>query len=87
MVVTIPRIEQHDGSPFNLATYRISDNCPICGQKRGKPYGTISWDGSMKLHCDGWRNPCGHIDKYSDVRKYGERIKRKEPRAIKPIEV
>ena len=45
----------------------ISDFCPKCGQKRGKP--------ALKRFCeDGewydvscWQNPCGHIDKYQDV--------------------
>jgi hypothetical protein len=41
--------------------------CPKCGGKRGETYRTLSYDGSLRVQCDGWHNPCGHIDKYSDV--------------------
>ena len=48
-------------------TVRISELCPLCGEKRGEPY-------PYRFHEDGewhdvqkWDNPCGHIDKYRDV--------------------
>ena len=69
MKVTIPSIEEHAGYPGNKMTIEISDFCPVCGEKRGEPYPTISYDGSRRLDVDGWKNPCGHIDKYSAVRE------------------
>jgi hypothetical protein len=43
--------------------------CPVCGDKRGEVYRTLSYDGSLRVNCDGWQNPCGHVDKYPDVLK------------------
>lgn len=65
--VTIPACVQHEG------VYSIDVNiewlCPVCGGPRGPVYETVSYDGSRRLHCHGWVNPCGHIDKYSAVRR------------------
>ena len=36
-------------------------------------YRTLSFDGSRRLGCDGWHNPCGHVDSYADVRKEASR--------------
>ncbi len=69
MQVTIPITRNHEGFTGNLRTFVISDNCPVCGGPRGQTYSTISYDGSRRLHCDGWKNPCGHVDYYSDVIK------------------
>jgi hypothetical protein len=69
MKVTIPRITEHAGYPGNLITVIISDNCPVCGGKRGEKFSTLSYDGSRRLCVDGWNNPCGHVDYYVDVRK------------------
>lgn len=77
MKVTIPARTEHNG--YAIATYEISDNCPVCGKPRGKVFGTHSFDGSRRMNVDGWRNDCGHIDKYSDVRKEGKRVAYKEP--------
>jgi hypothetical protein len=41
--------------------------CPECGEKRGDVYQTWIMDGSYRVHCDGWKNPCGHIDPYWKV--------------------
>lgn len=43
--------------------------CPQCGDMRGEPRPAISYDGSRRLGVDGWSNPCGHIDYYSEIRK------------------
>lgn len=67
MKVTIPRIVEHAGFVGNLITVEISDNCPVCGGPRGELYQTHSYDGSRRLSCDGWKNPCGHVDRYADV--------------------
>lgn len=77
MIVTIPSTTEHAG--FGLATYEISDECPKCGEQRGKVFGTHSFDGSRRMNVDGWRNKCGHTDKYCDVRKEGKRVRYKEP--------
>lgn len=65
--VEIPRLDAHDG--FFSATVTLVWECPRCGGPRGDVFRTISYDGSRRLGCDGWKNPCGHIDFYSDVRR------------------
>ena len=69
MKVTIPRCEQHEG--FWSMTVTISDYCPKCGMKRGTDtlHKGFSYDGSRRLVVDCWNNPCGHVDKYSEVRE------------------
>lgn len=71
MKVTIPSCAEHDGNPFNLVTIEISNYCPKCGGKRGIEtlHTALSYDGSRTLECSAWTNPCGHVDKYEDVRK------------------
>lgn len=64
--VYIPAREEHDG--FHGVHVTIDWICPECGGPRGDVYKT-SFDGSRRLHVDGWKNPCGHVDKYSAVRK------------------
>ncbi len=64
--VTIPACENHDG--FSRVTVKLLWICPTCKEPRGEVYDTRSYDGSRILDCDGWRNPCGHVDKYTDVR-------------------
>lgn len=65
--VFIPKCQEHNG------LYGISINllwvCPKCGGKRGDVYKTESYDGSKVLNCDGWENPCGHIDTYDECRE------------------
>jgi len=65
--VTIPAREDHEG--IYSKTVKLHWVCPVCGGQRGEPFAAVSWDGSRKLDCDGWENSCGHIDKYSAVRK------------------
>lgn len=64
--VYIPACAEHEG------LYGINVNlrwvCPICGKPRGKIQSVLSYDGSRYLECDGWQNPCGHVDKYSALR-------------------
>lgn len=64
--VKIPALEMHEG--YWASTVTLDWKCPKCGGPRGEPFDTISFDGSRRLHCHGWRNPCGHIDYYNDVR-------------------
>lgn len=65
--VSIPARSDHDGFCSMQAT--VDWICPQCGGPRGEVFSTISYDGSRRLVCDGWNNPCGHIDKYSAVRE------------------
>jgi hypothetical protein len=65
--VTIPRCDEHDG--FHSVTVTLLWRCPRCGGPRGEVFRTISYDGSRRLGCDGWKNPCGHVDYYSAVRR------------------
>lgn len=65
--VTIPACEGHEGLySVKVKLYWI---CPVCGNPRGEVDTVRSYDGSQVLFCDGWKNPCGHIDYYSAVRK------------------
>lgn len=67
MTVYIPAKEQHDG--FDGIRVGLYWNCPVCGGPRGEVYETRSYDGSRILPCNGWKNPCGHVDKYDAVRR------------------
>jgi hypothetical protein len=64
--VEIPASDSHDGH----ASIRVALlwECPTCGGPRGEVHRAISYDGSRRLECDGWSNPCGHIDLYAAVR-------------------
>lgn len=70
MIVTIPKIAEHNGSPLNRMTIEISDKCPKCGAKRGvKVREGFSYDGSRRLVVTQWENECEHIDTYEEVRQ------------------
>lgn len=64
--VHIPGSDDHDG--WYAITVTLPWICPQCGGPRGTIHPAISYDGSRRLACDGWQNPCGHIDFYSAVR-------------------
>ncbi len=64
--VTIPACSEHGG--LYATRVVLKWECPVCGGPRGEVNPTFSYDGSRKLSCDGWHNPCGHVDKYSTVR-------------------
>ncbi len=65
--VYIPAREQH-GGVYGMYV-KLWWVCPICGQPRGQIKNVRSYDGSRVLPCDGWDNPCGHVDKYDACRK------------------
>lgn len=65
--VRIPSCEQHEG--FHSTEVTLIWECPACGGPRGEVFDTLSYDGSRRLSVHGWRNPCGHIDGYADVRR------------------
>ncbi len=64
--VDIPACERHEG--IHRAKVLLNWFCPICGKPRGQIQNVRSWDGSLWMICDGWDNPCGHVDRYADVR-------------------
>ncbi len=64
--VRIPGSDDHAGHHLTTATLRWV--CRACGGPRGDIRPAISYDGSRRLTCDGWTNPCGHIDTYAAVR-------------------
>lgn len=66
-VVEIPARENHMGLCF--VRVKLHWRCPVCGKPRGEIRRVRSYDGRQYLDCDGWANPCGHVDKYTDVRK------------------
>lgn len=65
--VTIPGSTQHNG--LHSVKVTIPWACPECGGPRGEPHPAVSYDGSRQLACEGWTNPCGHVDYYSAVRQ------------------
>jgi hypothetical protein len=66
--VTIPACVQHDG--YSAMTVTLAWRCIHCGGPRGEPVDGVSWDGSRQLACHTWSNPCGHVEKYSEVRAW-----------------
>lgn len=64
--VYIPARDEHDG--IHGTSVKLRWVCPICGAPRGNVSNGRSYDGSRVLFCDTWDNPCGHVDKYADVR-------------------
>jgi hypothetical protein len=65
--VRIPGSDEHDG--WHPITVTVLWECPRCGGPRGEVKRVVSFDGSRRLPCDGWTNPCGHIDFYSTVQR------------------
>jgi hypothetical protein len=65
--VTIPACDQHEG--YYKTTVRLYWVCPKCHHPRGDVRFVLSFDGSLRMSVYGWTNPCGHIDKYFDVRQ------------------
>ena len=66
--VTIPACAEHDG--VYSMTVTLPWKCIYCGAQRGEPYPTLSYDGSRRLHVDGWENECGHVEKYGAIRAW-----------------
>lgn len=64
--VTIPARAEHWGQyPM---TVDLPWRCIHCGGPRGEPVKGLSYDGSLRLEVDTWANPCGHVEKYSEIR-------------------
>lgn len=65
-IVEVPASNQHEG--MYTIKVELVWVCPKCNRVRGNVYRTFSYDGSRRVECDGWTNPCGHVDKYDAVR-------------------
>jgi hypothetical protein len=65
--VCVPECQEHNGS--KSIDVIVKWICPTCGGPRGEVTAAISYDGNKRLSCDGWINPCGHVDLYTDVIK------------------
>lgn len=64
--VELPASEHHQG--LYTVKVKLRWSCPICGKTRGNVERVRSYDGSLRLTCDGWNNPCGHVDRYDKLR-------------------
>jgi hypothetical protein len=77
--MTVKIIHRTNGGwNINILRVTIPDICPVCGGQRGEPKNHNFYEDGDWYSCDRWENPCGHIDKYSDVLKeaeqFGEKI-------------
>jgi hypothetical protein len=77
--VDIPAYPEHRGIAIRRVTLKWK--CPVCGGKRGEPFDALSYDGSLRLNVHSWINPCGHVDKYEDVRIEADSIVTVNPRS------
>jgi hypothetical protein len=50
-------------------TLEIPDNCPVCGEPRGKAKPISMTEDGDSTWISSWQNPCGHVDKYADLIK------------------
>lgn len=64
--VTIPASAEHEGRHRIQVT--LAWVCPRCRGPRGEVARAVSYDGSRRLECDAWTNPCGHVDHYESLR-------------------
>lgn len=62
--------------PVNPATRQvtISAYCPQCGQHRGDPQGRNQVDDGARYWVQVWKNPCGHVDRYTAVIEEARRL-------------
>jgi hypothetical protein len=69
----VVRLVEIPSSQMHLGIYRIKVRlvwvCPVCGGPRGEVFKAPSFDGSLRMIVDSWRNACGHVDYYEDVRE------------------
>ncbi len=69
MQVTVVERSETTGAVLNCPQVVIDDKCPICGEKRGEPFGHNFWEDGTSHWCQCWINPCGHLDRYPNVLK------------------
>ncbi|MDH5594032.1 MAG: hypothetical protein OEY68_06460 [Gammaproteobacteria bacterium] len=70
--VTIPIVS--NDKIVDVTQIKIYGNCPVCGGQRGQSMPRFFWEENHVYECDGWENPCGHIDYYEAVRNESEQI-------------
>jgi hypothetical protein len=86
MKVTV--IDREKFSPYIAeVTIEISDNCPVCGGKRGNPYGYNFYEDGGWYWCNRWDNPCGHIDHYDDCLKEAQLMDKQNDTSARGVEV
>lgn len=66
-----------DGWTYYPMRIEISDNCPICGCKRGEPKWHNQCEDGEWFQVQTWNNPCGHTDYYGDVYRESKELKEK----------
>jgi hypothetical protein len=66
-----PRANHGDHAAVHL---ELRWRCPACGGPRGDVRPTFSCDGSRRWACDGWVNPCGHVDYYTSLRSEADML-------------
>ena len=77
--VRIPGSRDHAGHDLIAVTLRWV--CTVCDGLRDDVHPAISYDGSCRLACDGWTNPCGHVDTYAAARREAAADPVSRPRA------
>lgn len=65
-----------DGWKYYPIEVTISDLCPQCAGKRGEAQLYSFFEDGEHFIVDRWDNPCGHIDKYSDVYHESKSLKK-----------
>lgn len=77
--VNIPASTMHMG--MHNVYVNLNWVCPLCGGPRGEVKPIRSYDGSLSMMVDGWQNPCGHVDYYSEVREeaFANGLNKSEP--------
>lgn len=68
-----------DGWTYYPMRVNISDNCPVCGGKRGQPKPHHFCEDGEWFTVDKWENDCGHIDKYKDCYFESKEIEKASP--------
>lgn len=68
--VTIPERAEHEG--VDALTLTLPWRCIHCGGPRGEPFAGLSYDGSRRLAVHCWHNPCGHVERYDEIRTWAD---------------
>ena len=66
------------GWTFYPITINISDNCPICGCKRGEPKLNRYCEDETFYYLHNWTNSCGHLDEYKNCYLESLKLKKEE---------
>ena len=66
-VRVIDRGKSRSYTGVTVRTVTIPATCPTCGGPRGEPRNHNQCEDGDWLSVDVWKNPCGHVDSYTDV--------------------